>query len=101
MNHSSIPEVPVTALPADAYVLDVREADEWAAGHAPDAVFLPMSQITRRVAEIPTDRTVYVMCHSGGRSAQVVQWLNPQGFDAVNVAGGILAWAGNGRPVVA
>jgi rhodanese-related sulfurtransferase len=60
-----------------------------------------MSQITGRVAEIPNDRTVYVMCHSGARSAQVAQWLNLQGFDAVNVAGGILAWAGNGRPVVA
>ena len=87
-------------LPDDAYIIDVREPDEWAAGHAPDALTLPMSQIAARVGEVPRDRTVYVMCAVGGRSAQVVDWLNGQGFDSVNVAGGIQAWAMLGRPVV-
>lgn len=98
---SPIPETSVAQLPDDAYILDVREPHEWEAGHAPEAVSVPMSQIVGRVGEVPRDRTVYVMCAVGGRSAQVVEWLNGQGFDSVNVAGGIQAWAGLGRPVVA
>ena len=59
-----------------------------------------MAVLPVRVDEIPRDRTVYVICHSGGRSAQVVGWLNQQGFDTVNVDGGTAGWAMSGRPVV-
>ena len=55
-----------------AYLLDVREDDEWAAGHAPGAHHLPMMEIPARMAEIPDDTDVVVVCRSGGRSGQVV-----------------------------
>ena len=88
-------------MPADAYLLDVRESEEWAAGHAPDAVHLPMMEIPARLAEIPADRDVVVVCRVGGRSAQVVQYLRRLGRDNVrNLAGGMTAWAAAGRPIV-
>ncbi len=95
-----VPTVDVLGVPTEAYLLDVREADEWAAGHAEWAVHLPMSQLAGRLDEVPPDRQVHVVCHVGGRSAQVVAWLVAQGYDAVNVAGGMDAWAAAGRPIV-
>lgn len=97
----AIPTVEVEQLPVDAYLLDVREADEWECGHAPEAVHLPMSELTARLEEVPADREVYVICKVGGRSAQVVGFLNGQGRETVNVSGGMLAWAAAGRPMVA
>jgi rhodanese-related sulfurtransferase len=96
----AIPTVEVGQLPSDAYLLDVRENDEWECGHAPEAVHLPMSELMARVAEVPADREVYVICKVGGRSAQVVGYLNGQGHETVNVSGGMLAWAAAGRPLV-
>jgi rhodanese-related sulfurtransferase len=96
----AIPTVEVEQLPADGYLLDVREDDEWDHGHAPEAVHLPMSEIMARVEEVPADRQIYVICKVGGRSAQVVGFLNGQGRETVNVAGGMLAWAAAGRPMV-
>ena len=104
--HSALPSVTVgelaDLLAADATtpLVDVREPDEYAAGHVEGAVLVPMGVLPVRVDEIPRDRTVYVICHSGGRSAQVVGWLNQQGFDTVNVDGGTAGWAMSGRPVV-
>ena len=89
----------VTADPSTP-VIDVREPAEYAAGHVPSAELIPMSVLPVRLQDIPRDRTVYVICQSGGRSAQVVSWLNQQGFDSVNVEGGTAAWAMSGRPVV-
>ncbi|NUR72227.1 MAG: rhodanese-like domain-containing protein [Hamadaea sp.] len=88
-------------LPADAYLLDVREPDEWSAGHAPGAVHLPMMEIPVRLAEIPQEGDVVVVCRSGGRSGQVVAYLQQQGYDnVVNLDGGMLDWAAAGRPMV-
>jgi rhodanese-related sulfurtransferase len=101
MTGSAVPGVSVAQLPADAALLDVRESDEWAAGHAPGATHLPMSELTGRVAELPDQDPLYVVCRSGGRSARVVAYLAGQGYPAVNVEGGMLAWAGQGREVVA
>ncbi len=85
----------------DAYLLDVREPDEWAAGHAPGAHHLPMMQVPARMAEIPADRDVVVVCRSGGRSAQVVSYLAGNGWDNVyNLDGGMHSWAASGRDVV-
>lgn len=97
----TVPSVPVGRLPADAAMLDVREIDEWNAGHAPASVHLPMSQLTARLAELPAADPLYVVCRSGGRSGQVVQYLVAQGHPAVNVEGGMQVWAAQGRPVVA
>lgn len=79
-------------------LLDVREDDEWAAGHAPDATHVPMSRLTPDA--IPADTTVLCICRSGGRSGRVTEALRNRGIDAVNVAGGMNAWAAAGLPVV-
>jgi rhodanese-related sulfurtransferase len=95
-----IPSVTVDKVPADAYLLDVREDDEWAAGHAPDAVHVPMNDVPVRMGEIPMDRQVVVTCRMGGRSAQVTAYLRAQGYDdAVNLLGGMQAWHAAGRPL--
>ncbi|QYC37759.1 molybdopterin biosynthesis protein MoeB [Nonomuraea coxensis DSM 45129] len=96
----TVPETEAGAVPADAYLLDVREQDEWLAGHAPHAVHIPMTQIQGRVGEIPADRTVYVVCRVGGRSLQVAAWLNQLGRDAVNVGGGMQSWEAARLPMV-
>ena len=83
-----------------AMLLDVRELDEWEAGHAPDAVFVPMKEVQARQGELPRDRRIVTICRSGGRSATVTEALNAWGFDAVNLAGGIFAWRAAGLPVV-
>ena len=98
---NGVPTVPVADVPADAPMLDVREADEWAAGHAPTARHLPMSELIERIDELPDDDPLYVVCRSGGRSARVVAYLAAQGYPAVNVDGGMQAWSAHGRTVVA
>jgi rhodanese-related sulfurtransferase len=86
---------------ADAHLLDVREPDEWTAGHAPGAHHLPMMELPARMAEVPTDVPVVVVCRSGGRSGQVVSYLMGQGWDNVrNLDGGMQSWAAAGRDVV-
>ncbi len=97
------PAVPVPSVPDSAVLLDVRENDEWAAGHAPGAVHVPMGQISQRLDELATtfpDRPVHVVCRSGARSARVTTYLVQAGWDAVNVDGGMRAWAAAGRPMV-
>nr|WP_042416298.1 rhodanese-like domain-containing protein [Streptacidiphilus anmyonensis] len=96
----TVPTVDISAVPADAVLLDVREQDEWDAGHASDAVHIPMSQFVARIGELPEAEPLYVVCRVGGRSAQVVQYLVAQGRSAVNVDGGMLAWEASGRELV-
>ena len=102
MTASSLPTVTVAEAAAadDAVLLDVREDDEWAQGHAPQARHLPMSQLLGRLSELPREQPLDVVCHVGGRSAQVVAYLLQQGYDARNVAGGMDAWERSGLPVV-
>jgi rhodanese-related sulfurtransferase len=95
------PQVTVTDLPADAVLLDVREDDEWDAGHAPDATHVPMTEIPDRLDDVPDAAPLYVICRSGGRSARVTQFLNANGWEAVNVADGMLGWERAGRPLAA
>ncbi len=95
-----VPEVSPADLPDGAYLVDVREVSEWEQGHAPTAVLVPMSQVTGRLDEIPSDGTVYVICAAGVRSAEVAAWLIRQGRDAVSVAGGMNDWMSLGLPVV-
>ncbi len=100
MTGPAVPAVPVADLPPDVALLDVRENDEWEAGHAPGARHLPMSELTARLDELPDDDPLYVVCRSGGRSARVVAYLAGQGYPAVNVDGGMQTWAAQGREVV-
>lgn len=97
---SSIPSLPVADLSDDLFLLDVREDDEWAAGHAPSAVHAPMSLQAGILDRLPAEGTIAVMCKVGGRSAQVTKFLIDQGRDAINVDGGMMSWAAAGRPVV-
>ncbi|MEV6666592.1 rhodanese-like domain-containing protein [Streptomyces nigra] len=101
---SGVPAVEVTDLKDDDFLLDVREDDEWQAGHAEGALHIPMSEFVARYGELteaaPQDGRVHVICRSGGRSAQVTMYLAQQGVDAVNVEGGMQVWAASGRPVV-
>ncbi|HEX4358696.1 MAG TPA: rhodanese-like domain-containing protein [Pseudonocardia sp.] len=101
MTSSQLPTVTVGAVPDGAHPVDVREADEWAAGRAPSAVHIPMSELAGRLDELPGDEDpLYVICRSGGRSARVVAYLVAQGYPAVNVDGGMQAWEQAGLPVV-
>ena len=87
----AVPEVLSTDLPAGAFLLDVREDDEWVAGHAPDAVHVRLGELGREI---------YVICRTGNRSAYVVQALAGGGLTAVNVADGMTGWAVAGRPMI-
>lgn len=81
------------------YVLDVRETEEYAAGHVPGARNVPLSVLPVRLADVPKDRPVYAVCRSGNRSGQATELLRSAGVDATNVAGGTTAWAEAGRPL--
>jgi rhodanese-related sulfurtransferase len=85
---------------ADTVLLDVREPDEWAAGHAPDAWFWPLGKLDGVRAELPLDRRIGCVCRSGARSATATELLRSWGLQAVNLEGGMKAWAAAGRPVV-
>ncbi|MBW1603854.1 rhodanese-like domain-containing protein [Streptomyces sp. JJ66] len=103
MNFAPIPTVAASDVPADGFLLDVREPDEWAAGHAEGALHIPIGEVVARAGEVSEqagDARVHVVCRVGGRSAQVTQFLVAQGVDAVNVDGGMLDWAAAGRPLV-
>lgn len=93
-------EVMSADLPAGVFLLDVREDDEWAAGHAPDAVHVRLSELLQRSDEIPRDREVYVICRTGARSGYAASGLSRSGWSAVNVADGMTGWAVAGRPMI-
>jgi rhodanese-related sulfurtransferase len=100
VNPQNVPSVGVAEIPADVTLLDVRELDEWQAGHAPEALHIPMSELAGRLGDLPGDKDVYVICRSGGRSARVTAYLNGNGWDAVNVDGGMQSWHAAGKPLV-
>lgn len=84
-----------------AFVLDVREPSEWTAGHIQGATLIPLGELSGRVAEVPADRQVVVVCRSGNRSAQGRDILLGAGLPAVtSMAGGMSAWTAAGQPVV-
>lgn len=96
--------VPSTAaggtLPDEYVLLDVREPHEWEAGHAPDSWFCPLRELESVRFQLPMNRTIAVICRSGHRSVDAVVKLQDWGFQAVNVAGGLLEWKAAGKAVV-
>ncbi|MGH3471574.1 MAG: rhodanese-like domain-containing protein [Nocardioidaceae bacterium] len=98
---SPIPEVEVSQVPVDVpsdlAIVDVRENHEWAAGHIDGALHIPMAQVPGRVDELPAGARLIVVCRVGARSGRVTGFLLQQGRDAVNLAGGMLAWQRAGR----
>lgn len=100
MSTHDIPEVAIARLPADPVILDVREDDEWAAGHIAGAAHVPLTQLPARLDALPDAERLFVVCRSGGRSARATAWLCAQGIDAVNVEGGMMSWAAASRPML-
>ena len=100
------PEIPAVVvadidddLLGEAFVLDVREPDEWARGHIESAVHIPLGQLQERVGEVPLGQKVLCVCAVGGRSGMATQFLNQLGREAINLDGGMHAWQVSGRPV--
>ncbi|HEU4616829.1 MAG TPA: rhodanese-like domain-containing protein [Gammaproteobacteria bacterium] len=78
----------------ETILLDVREPEELAAASLPEALHIPMREVPARLAELPQDKTIVVMCHGGMRSARVTAFLMANGFeDVYNLRGGIDAWS--------
>lgn len=87
-------------VPADAALLDVREDYEFAEGHAPGALHMPVDEVPARFEEeLDPDEDYYVICRTGGRSVQITAWLTGQGYSAVFVADGMGGWLEAGRPM--
>ena len=85
----------------DFLLLDVREPGEIATASISWAVTIPMREVPQRLAELPRDKPIAVLCHGGGRSGRITAFLNANGFpNAVNVAGGIDAWSATIDPSV-
>lgn len=99
-------DIDVTQLAADleegkvALLVDVRSAGEFATGHVPGAVNIPLDVITSRTEELKAaqGKDLYLICQSGGRSGRAASQLKALGWDAVNVSGGTGAWIANGHP---
>jgi rhodanese-related sulfurtransferase len=104
LNSVSVPEISVdelaARLAAGALVIDVRQPDEYEAGHVPGARPIPLAEVPDRIGELPADETILVICRSGARSLAAAEFLDQQQFQAVNVAGGTLAWIESGREIV-
>jgi rhodanese-related sulfurtransferase len=90
-----------TVLASGARLVDVRETEEYLAGHVAGAVHVALGTVPDHVDAFQSDGPTYVICQAGGRSMRAVQFLLEQGLDVVNVAGGTGAWIQSGRPVVA
>jgi rhodanese-related sulfurtransferase len=97
---SRVPVVTAGTAPADAFYLDVRERDEWQAGHIHNARHIPLGELVARIDELPADRQIVCVCRVGGRSAQATVFLDRQGYEVVNLDGGMEAWRGAGHPMV-
>ena len=84
----------------NALIVDVREPYEWAEGHIPGAVHVPLGSLLSRAKELPRDRPLVMQCHLGYRSLQAAMALRQLGFtDVRNLLGGIAAWEQEGLPL--
>ena len=101
---ASVREAEVSRVPTSfdesVVLLDVRENDEWQRGHAEGAQHIPMGEVPARIGEIDPGAKLFVVCHLGGRSLRVARYLAQNGYEPINVCGGMQAWAEAGRPVV-
>ena len=75
------------------FLLDVRQPEEFATAKIEGGVLIPLNELPGRLAELPKDLPLVVMCHHGMRSAHAVHHLREAGFDAHNLTGGIDAWS--------
>lgn len=88
----------------DQVILDVRQDEEWAAGHIEGAVHVPLDQLPDRMlyepGELLSEQPLVVTCNGGGRARRAAAWLNRNGFDAVVLAGGMRGWLDAGHLIV-
>jgi rhodanese-related sulfurtransferase len=84
----------------EVLLLDVREQEEWDAGHIEGSVHIPMGELGARQEELPSDRPIVAVCRSGNRSAAVTQALSRAGYEAHNLVGGVAEWKGQRLPLV-
>ena len=87
-------------LPEGLLVLDVREDDEWQAGHVAGSLHIPLMELGNRYGELPDAEQTLVVCRVGNRSAYAAGFLIQQGIEAVNLEGGLVEWYAAGRPLV-
>jgi rhodanese-related sulfurtransferase len=87
-------------LPDGLLVLDVREDEEWRAGHVEGSVHVPLMELGARYPELPQAEQTLVVCRVGSRSAYAAAFLVQQGIEAVNLDGGLVAWEAAGRALV-
>lgn len=85
---------------ADVHLLDVREDDEWNAGHIDGAQHISIRELGDRLGELPQERTIVAVCRTGSRSAAAVRGLRKLGYEAENLDGGVAAWSRAGLPLV-
>ena len=95
-----VPTITVDEVADDSVIVDVRDGDEFRAGRIEGAQHIELMELPGRIADVPADRPVVVVCRVGGRSAQATAFLVQSGIDAVNLDGGMVAWAASGRPMV-
>jgi rhodanese-related sulfurtransferase len=86
---------------SDLHLLDVREPDEWHAGHIAGAQHIPLGELRERLAEVPKERTVLAVCRSGSRSEAAARGLRTLGYSVENLEGGVTAWKRAGLPLEA
>jgi hydroxyacylglutathione hydrolase len=96
----SVDDVAEAPAPNADFLLDVRGIDEWLAGHASGTELITLHELPGSLDRLPRDRRIVCICRSGNRSGQATDFLVRHGFDAVNMAGGMLAWAMAGHPIV-
>jgi molybdopterin/thiamine biosynthesis adenylyltransferase/rhodanese-related sulfurtransferase/molybdopterin converting factor small subunit len=92
------PREALRLLAEGAALVDVRPEAQYAAGHIPGSLALPLEELSARVGEIPSGRKIVCVCNIGVRSALAVEYLRGQGAEAYNLAGGVLAWQNEGLP---
>jgi len=85
----------------DLHLLDVREPDEWQAGHIAGSQHIPLGQLRDRLAEVPKERTILAVCRHGNRSDAAARGLRALGYTAENLEGGVTAWKRAGLPLEA
>ena len=85
------------AIEHGGFILDVREPDEWAEGHVPNAHHITMNEVQEQLDKLDDGARIFVICRSGKRSMSVADYLTEQGFDVASVAGGTLEWISSGR----
>lgn len=81
------------------YLLDVRQPDEYRQGHISGAALIPLGELPRRTSELPRDREIICVCHSGNRSSAATRHLISAGFQAINLSGGMINWSRANLPV--